>query len=84
MKATFAASGTDISFFAIYAPHSAHALEEKESFYDLLSDEILQTKGSYYVDGDFNARLHYVRNIDKDVCGPHTLGRGMAYLDGMS
>ena len=84
MKATFAASGSDISFFAIYAPHSAHAGEEKENFYDSLSDEILQTKGTYYVGGDFNARLHYVRNVDKDVCGPHILGRGMAYLDGMS
>ena len=68
----------------VYAPHSAHALEEKESFYDLLSDEILQTKGTCYVGGDFNARLHYVCNIDEDVCCPHILGRGMACLDGMS
>ena len=32
MKATFAASGSDISFFAIYALHSAHAFEEKKAF----------------------------------------------------
>ena len=84
IKATFAASGADVSFFAAYAPHSAYDVEAKEAFYDKLSDEILNTRGTYYIGGDFNARLHYVRNIDKEVCGTHILGRGMAYLDGMS
>ena len=84
IKATFAASGSDVSFFAAYAPHTAYDVEAKETFYDKLSDEILNTRGTYYIGGDFNARLHYVRNIDKEVCGTHILGRGMAYLDGMS
>ena len=84
MKITFEAQGADISFIAVYAPHSLHETETKESFYDALSDEISRTKGIYYIGGDFNARIHHVREVDKEVCGPYILGRGLEYLNVMN
>ena len=78
--ATFEAQGSPVSFICAYAPHSGHNIEEKEGFYDQLSNEISQLKGCFYVGGDFNARIHYVRDSDKDVCGPNIVGRGMQYL----
>ena len=84
MKITFEAQGADISFLSVYAPHSTHDTETKEAFYDTLSDEVSRTKGIYYVGGDFNARIHHVRESDKEVCGPHILGRGLGYLNIMN
>ena len=82
--ATFEAQGSPVSFICAYAPHSGHNIEEKEGFYDQLSNEISQLKGCFYVGGDFNARIHYVRDSDKDVCGPNIVGRGMQYLYNMN
>ena len=83
MKATFQAQGSDISFIAAYAPHSLHDIEMKELFYNQLSDEVARTRGIYYIGGDFNARIHHVREVDVDVCGPYILGRGLDYLNTM-
>ena len=73
-----------MTFICAYAPHSGHSTELKEEFYDQLSTEISQTKGRYIIGGDFNARLHYVREHEKDVCGPFLIGRGNDYLNNMS
>ena len=67
-----------------YAPHSGHATETKEEFYADLSEEIACCHGRFYVGGDFNARIHYVREHDTVVCGPFILGRGMEYLNTMN
>ena len=58
--------------------------ETKEAFYDNLSDEIRQTSGNSYVGGDFNARIHHVRDVDADVCGPFISGRGPEFLNGVN
>jgi hypothetical protein len=34
----------------------------------------MSVHGRYCVGGDFNARIHFVRETDTDVCGPHILG----------
>ena len=83
MKVTFQAQGSDISFIAAYAPHSLHDIEMNERFYNQLSDEIVRTRGIYYIGGDFNARIHHVREVDVDVCGPYISGRGLDYLNTM-
>jgi hypothetical protein len=67
-----------------YAPHSGHATETKEEFYADLSEEIAGCHGRFYVGGDFNARIHSVREHDTAVCGPLILGRGMEYLNTMN
>ena len=79
MKVTFEAHGSEISFFAVYAPHSLHDIEVKDTFY-----KIARARGVYYIGGDFNARIHHVREVDVDVCGPHILGRGREYLDSVN
>ena len=83
MSLTLASYGFDVTIITAYAPHSNDDTEMKENFYDNLSDEIMSTHGRYFVGGDFNARVHFVRETDTDVCGPHILGRGMEYLNGM-
>ena len=84
MKISFGAQCSPISFFCAYAPHSSYDMEYKEEFYNQLSDEIASTTGIYYIGGDFNARIHHVRDADKDVCGPNILGRGLQYLMSMN
>ena len=69
---------------SVYAPHSNYETEIKERFCDDLSDEIGACKGRYFIGGDFNARIHFVRETDTDVCGPYILGRGMEYLNTMN
>ena len=81
---TLASYGFDVTIITAYAPHSNYDTEVKENFYDSPSDEIMSVHGRYCVGGDFNARIHFVRETDTDVCGPHILGRGMEYLNGMS
>jgi len=41
-------------------------------------------RGNFYVGGDFNARIHHIREGDADVCGPYIIGRGMEYLNHMN
>ena len=84
MSLTLASYGFDVTIITAYAPHSNDDTEMKENFYDNLSDEIMSTHGRYFVGGDFNARIHFVRETDTDACGPHILGRGMEYLNGMN
>ena len=72
-----------MTLICAYAPHSGYSTEAKEEFYDQLSTEISQTKGRYMIGGDFNARLHYVREYEKDVCGLFIIGRGSDYLNNM-
>ena len=84
ITATFEAQGSPLSFICAYAPHSGHTIEQKEEFYDQLSTEVSRIKGRFLIGGDFNARIHYVRDNDIDVCGPHIIGRGMEYLDNMN
>ena len=81
---TFSCSGYDVTMICAYAPHSGHATETKEEFYADLSEEIACCHGRFYVGGDFNARIHYVREHDTVVCGPFILGRGMEYLNTMN
>ena len=67
-----------------YAPHSGRSTEDKEMFYEQLSEEITSCPGRYLIGGDFNARIHYVREVDADVCGPYIIGRGMEHLNTMN
>jgi hypothetical protein len=76
---SFEAEGSPMTFICAYAPHSGHNTEVKEDFYEQLSTEISQTKGRYFIGGDFNARLHYVREHEKDCCGQYIIGRGNDY-----
>ena len=76
--------GYDVNMICAYAPHSGHATETKEEFYADLSEEIAGCHGRFYVGGDFNARIHSVREHDTAVCGPLILGRGMEYLNTMN
>ena len=84
MSLTFASHGYDVTFVCAYAPHSGYPTEDKEAFFDDLTREISTCKGRYYISGDFNARIHFVRENDLDVCGPFILGRGMEYLNNMN
>ena len=71
VSVTFASHGYDMTFICAYAPHSGLSTDAKEEFYDQLSQEVALCKGRYFIGGDFNARIHYVREGDTDVCGPH-------------
>ena len=84
ISASFEAQGSPLTLICAYAPHSGHSTELKEEFYDQLSMEISQIKGRYFIGGDFNARLHYVRDYERDVCGSYIIGRGNDYLNNMS
>jgi hypothetical protein len=81
---TFASHGYDLTFICAYAPHSGYPTDTKEDFYDQLSKEIALCRGHFYIGGDFNARIHHIREGDADVCGPYTIGRGMEYLNHMN
>ena len=84
MTATFTAHGGDVRFVCAYAPHSAYPTEDKEEFYDKLAEHVQQFKGKQFIGGDFNARIHHVRECETDVCGPFILGRGLEYLNNMN
>jgi exonuclease III len=84
MTATFTAHGGDVRLVCAYAPHSAYPTEDKEYFYDKLAEHVQQFKGRQFIGGDFNARIHHVRECEKDVCGPYILGRGLEYLNTMN
>ena len=70
MMATFTAHGGDVRLACAYAPRSAYPTEDKEYFYDKLAEHVQQFKGRQFIGGDFHARIHHVRECEKDVCGP--------------
>ena len=76
ISAIFKAEGSPMTFICAYAPLSGHSTELKEEFYDQFSTEISQTKGRYIIGSDFNARLHYIRKHEKDICGPFNHWKG--------
>ena len=84
MSITFSCHGFDVTMICAYAPHSGRSTEDKEMFYEQLSEEITSCHGRYLIGGDFSARIHYVREVDADVCGPYIIGRGMEYLNTMN
>lgn len=68
---TFSCQGFDVTMISAYAPHSGYQAEDKEAFYEQLSEEVACCHGRYFIGGDCNARIHYVREADTDVCGPY-------------
>ena len=73
-----------VTMISAYAPHSGYQTEDKEAVYEQLSEEIACCHGRYFIGGDFNARIHYLRETDADVCGHYIIGRGMEYLNNMN
>ena len=65
-------------------PHPVLIPQSKKKHSMMLSQEVQRNKGRFFVGGDFDARIHFVREVDCDVCGPHIIGRGMEYLDNMN
>jgi hypothetical protein len=84
MAATFDSTGSPLTFITAYVPHGGYNTEIKEDFYEDLSSEIPNTRGIFYIGGDFNARIHHVRDTDIDVCGRNIIGRRMEYLNIMN
>jgi len=68
---TLSCQGFDVTMISAYAPHSGYQAEDKEAFYEQLSEEVACCHRRYFIGGDCNARIHYVREADTDVCGPY-------------
>ena len=61
-----------------YAPQSKRPPSEKDRFYEEL-EQTFRTFQSNYITiilGDFNARLHYRLDTEKEIFGPNMFGRG--------
>ena len=69
-----------------YAPQSQKSIEEKEAFYNKIEEPINKFNSSHIVMcmGDFNARLHYRLESEKDVIGPYIFGKGEDYSNQQS
>ena len=52
-----------------YAPQAGASMEEKNKFYDELEKRYEKFRKSHrtYIMGDFNARIHYVLEAEKDT-----------------
>ena len=84
MHITLQAAGGDINFVSNYAPHAGYNLEDKEIFYETLSETLNGIRGKFYIGGDFNARIYHVRDIDTEAIGPHIICRDEPYLATMA
>ncbi|XP_049858189.1 craniofacial development protein 2-like [Schistocerca gregaria] len=69
-------SGT-VNILNVYAPTLSSSMEEKDLFYDLLSDRIAKVPSTetLYILGDFNARFESDNDIWPNCLGHHGVGK---------
>ncbi|XP_046998223.1 uncharacterized protein LOC124613553 [Schistocerca americana] len=69
-------SGT-VNILNVYAPTLSSSMEEKDLFYDLLSDRIAKVPSTetLYILGDFNARVGSDNDIWPNCLGHHGVGK---------
>lgn len=80
MYITLNAAGGKIAFIAAYAPTAQANTEQKEKFYDTLTNAIGETQAIYYIGGDFNARIWNRREGEKEQIGPNLISREADYV----